>query len=130
MYVLYITEITVIMKAKPDFFLLFLVSPPTLFASVNALNGNILQIKEELNANRKRRTSQLQIDRFVEAMEEFLMEAEPIVEDLNAMTKDIEERLKELILYYGEDPNTIKSEEFFGIISTFSNSFEVSSKPD
>lgn len=58
-------------------------------------------------------------------MEEFVLEAEPIVEDLKAMTKNIEEKLKELILYYGEDPNTIKSEEFFDIISTFSNSFEV-----
>jgi hypothetical protein len=42
------------------------------------------------------------------------------------MTKDIEEKLRELILYYGEDPTAIKSEEFFDIISTFSNSFEVS----
>lgn len=100
-------------------------SPPTLFACVNSLNGSLAQIKEELNANRRRRTSELQIDRFSEAMEEFLSEAEPIVNDLKCMTKDIENKLKELILYYGEDPNTIKSEEFFDIISTFSNSFEV-----
>jgi predicted nucleotidyltransferase len=60
-------------------------------------------------------------------MEEFVVEAEPIVNDLKAMTKDIEEKLKELILYYGEDPISIKSEEFFDIISTFSNSFEVRS---
>jgi hypothetical protein len=58
-------------------------------------------------------------------MEEFVSEAEPIVNDLKVMTKDIEEKLRELILYYGEDPNMIKSEEFFDIISTFSNSFEV-----
>ncbi|KAI9344426.1 hypothetical protein BD770DRAFT_328965 [Pilaira anomala] len=57
-------------------------------------------------------------------MEEFISEAEPIVEDLKSMTSDIEEKLRELILYYGEDPNIIKSEEFFEIISTFSNSFE------
>jgi hypothetical protein len=42
------------------------------------------------------------------------------------LAKEIEEKLKELILYYGEDPMTIKSEEFFEIISTFSVSFEVS----
>ncbi|CAO0800277.1 unnamed protein product [Mucor circinelloides] len=52
------------------------------------------------------------------------MKAEPVVNDLKAMTRDIEEKLKDLIVYYGEDPNTIKSEEFFDIISTFSNSFE------
>jgi hypothetical protein len=76
--------------------------------------------------NARKKTSELQIDRFAEAMEEFLLEAEPIVNDLKAMTKDIEEKLRNLILYYGEDPTTIKSEEFFAIISTFSNSFEVS----
>lgn len=102
----------------------YIVSPPTLFASVNSLNGNLSQIKEELNLNRRRKTSELQIDRFAEAMEEFVLEAEPVVNDLKAMTRDIEEKLKDLIVYYGEDPNTIKSEEFFDIISTFSNSFE------
>lgn len=92
---------------------------------MNSLNGSLLQIKEELNTNRRRKTSELQIDRFAESMEEFILEAEPVVNDLKAMTKNIEEKLRELILYYGEDPNTIKSEEFFDIISTFSNSFEV-----
>lgn len=76
--------------------------------------------------NTRRKTSELQIDRFAEAMEEFLLEAEPIVNDLKAMTKGIEEKLRELILYYGEDPTTTKSEEFFDIISTFSRSFDVS----
>ncbi|KAI9251128.1 hypothetical protein EDC94DRAFT_622315 [Helicostylum pulchrum] len=99
-------------------------SPPTLFASVNALNGHLAQIREELNNNQRRKTTELQIDRFAESMEEFILEAEPIVNDLKSMTKDIEEKLKLLILYYGEDPNTIKSEEFFDIISSFSNSFE------
>ncbi|KAG1100788.1 hypothetical protein G6F42_017606 [Rhizopus arrhizus] len=99
-------------------------SAPTLFATVNSLNGNLNQIKEELNMNRRRKTSELQIDRFAEAMDEFVLEAEPVVNDLKAMTRDIEEKLKDLIVYYGEDPNTIKSEEFFDIISTFSNSFE------
>lgn len=88
------------------------------------------QIREELNNNQRRKTTELQIDRFAESMEEFILEAEPIVNDLKSMTKDIEEKLKLLILYYGEDPNTIKSEEFFDIISSFSNSFEVRKKAD
>ncbi|OAD01857.1 hypothetical protein MUCCIDRAFT_14281, partial [Mucor lusitanicus CBS 277.49] len=99
-------------------------SAPTLFATVNSLNGNLNQIKEELSLSTRRKTSELQIDRFAEAMQEFVLEAEPVVNDLKAMTRDIEEKLKDLIVYYGEDPNTIKSEEFFDIISTFSNSFE------
>lgn len=123
------------------------VSPPILFASVNSLHANICQIKEELQLHCRRRTSMLQIDRFAEAMEvnifkpyhacffirakhqgreqEFLLEAEPVVDNLKAMTKEIEEKLKELIIYYGEDPATIKSEEFFDIIHSFSTSFAV-----
>lgn len=105
--------------------LYILVSAPVLFANVNSLNNSILQIKEEIAIMNKRKTSEHHIDRFTEAMEEFLLEAEPVVGDLKAMTADIEEKLKELILYYGEDPTMIKSEEFFDIISKFSDSFEV-----
>ena len=101
------------------------VSPPIIFASVNALNASISQIKEELNLHRRRRTSVHQIDRFAEAMDEFLIEAEPIVDNLKQMTRDIDEKLKDLITYYGEDPATIKSEEFFDIIQSFSASFAV-----
>jgi hypothetical protein len=100
------------------------VSAPTLFANVNTLNSGITQIKEEIANMNKRKTSEHHIDRFTESMDEFLVEAVPVVEDLKAMTKDIEEKLKDLILYYGEDPTTIQSEEFFDIISKFSNSFE------
>ncbi|KAI9276962.1 hypothetical protein BDA99DRAFT_429766 [Phascolomyces articulosus] len=56
-------------------------------------------------------------------MEEFLIEAEPIGNNLKSMTKDIDEKLKELISYYGEDPLAVKSEDFFDIIYTFSSSF-------
>lgn len=101
------------------------VSPPIIFASVNALNANISHIKEELSLHRRRRTSVHQIDRFAEAMDEFLIEAEPIVDNLKQMTRDIDDKLKDLITYYGEDPATIKSEEFFDIIQTFSASFAV-----
>lgn len=104
---------------------MLIVSAPALFANVNSLNSSILQIKEEIAHMNKRKTSEHHIDRFTEAMEEFLLEAVPVVEDLKAMTKNIEEKLRELILYYGEDPNMVKSEEFFDIISKFSNSFEV-----
>ncbi|KAL0082837.1 hypothetical protein J3Q64DRAFT_1679868 [Phycomyces blakesleeanus] len=98
-------------------------SPPTLFASVNTLSASINQIKEEICAHRRKRTSVLQIDRFAEAMEEFLIEAGPITNNLKAMTRDTEDRLRDLIVYYGEDPATTKSEEFFAIIDSFSTSF-------
>jgi hypothetical protein len=41
------------------------------------------------------------------------------------MTSEIDEKLKELISYYGEDPVNTKAEEFFSIIASFSESFEV-----
>ncbi|KAI9267815.1 hypothetical protein BY458DRAFT_572944, partial [Sporodiniella umbellata] len=55
---------------------------------------------------------------------EFILEAEPVIDDLKSMAKSLEDKLKELILYYGEDPTVIKSEEFFNIISSFLVSFE------
>ncbi|KAI8339253.1 hypothetical protein BC941DRAFT_350067, partial [Chlamydoabsidia padenii] len=55
---------------------------------------------------------------------EFLIEAEPIVENVKSMARNIEDQLKDLIIYYGEDPALVKSEDFFSIIYTFSSSFE------
>ncbi|KAI8373311.1 hypothetical protein BD560DRAFT_328312 [Blakeslea trispora] len=57
-------------------------------------------------------------------MEEFLLEAEPLISDLKAMAKDIDEKLKVIVSYYGEDPTRMKAEEFFGIVSKFMYSFE------
>lgn len=71
----------------------------------------------------RRRTSMLQIDRFAESMEEFTIEAEPVINNLRNMAKELDENLRDLVVYYGEDPATIKPEEFFAIIQSFSSSF-------
>jgi hypothetical protein len=54
-----------------------------------------------------------------------LDEAGPIVENVKAKASAIDNQLKELIRYYGEDPALMKPEAFFANISLFSLSFEV-----
>lgn len=41
-------------------------------------------------------------------------------------TQKLEENLKQLLIYYCEDPVTTKPEEFFGMIVSFGSSLTVS----
>jgi hypothetical protein len=54
-----------------------------------------------------------------------LDDAEPIVENVKSKASAIDDQLKGLIRYYGEDPALVKPEAFFANISLFSLSFEV-----
>lgn len=76
-----------------------------------------MKIKQELVRN--------ETSTFTKEMDAFLLEAEPLVDRLKRAARDIQDDLRDLLLYYGEDPNKIKSEIFFDIIATFSSSFEV-----
>lgn len=48
-----------------------------------------------------------------------------MVEDVKTRASAIDDQLKGLIRYYGEDPALVKPEAFFANISLFSLSFEV-----
>lgn len=97
----------------------FLVPPYLVFTSVKEWCHGLLTIKEELARNTNKE------DPFNRVMQQFIRESEPVVNGIRKIANDTEERLKQLILYYGEDPNMITPEEFFDIIATFSSSFEV-----
>ncbi|KAI8337550.1 hypothetical protein BC941DRAFT_352823, partial [Chlamydoabsidia padenii] len=55
---------------------------------------------------------------------DFVTKADPIVNNVKTMASEIDDQLKTLIRYYGEDPALIKPEDFFSTISTFSLSFQ------
>lgn len=44
------------------------------------------------------------------------------------MIKELDDDLKDLYIYYGEDPSLTKSEDFFGMLNNFATTFTVSTK--
>lgn len=66
------------------------------------------------------------LDRFVAVMEIFIMESDPAMSALNAMSQQLERDLGDLLRYFGEDPLNTKVEDFFGTISSFAIALQVS----
>ncbi|CAG8807173.1 17682_t:CDS:2, partial [Racocetra persica] len=97
------------------------ISYVAVMGSVASLSSGADQIKEEIRVlNKIRLTSNN--DRFCEIMEEFIKQIEPTVEGIKEFTQQLEEKLKQLLIYYGEDPSIVKPEEFFGMIVEFGKS--------
>lgn len=101
------------------------VSASNLASSISALNQAIEFVKEELLIVRKC-SSAHPLDRFVMVMEVFVAESAPAMAALNSMSQQLDRDLCELLRYFGEDPSSMKAEEFFGIISSFSVALQVS----
>ncbi|CAG8598416.1 20441_t:CDS:2, partial [Rhizophagus irregularis] len=97
------------------------ISVITLIASVNELTNGIDSIKEEID-NMKNLQIKQQNDYFVKIMEEFVKKAESTILDMQDTTQNLEENLKQLLIYYCEDPVATKPEEFFGMIVSFGSS--------
>ncbi|CAG8664373.1 11193_t:CDS:2, partial [Racocetra fulgida] len=86
------------------------ISYVAVMGSVASLSSGADQIKEEIRVlNKIRLTSNN--DRFCE-----------IMEGIKEFTQQLEEKLKQLLIYYGEDPSIVKPEEFFGMIVEFGKS--------
>lgn len=49
----------------------------------------------------------------------FLLSAAPAVEVLQGLVSGIDKSLRDLVVYYGEDPNNTKPEDVFAIVVTF-----------
>ncbi|CAG8488039.1 19036_t:CDS:10 [Gigaspora margarita] len=90
-------------------------------ATVASLGSGADLIKEEIRILKKIRLTPNN-DRFCELMEEFIQQIEPTIERIKEYTKELEEKLKQLLIYYGEDPTVTKPEEFFGMIVEFGKS--------
>ncbi|CAG8710518.1 11075_t:CDS:2 [Acaulospora morrowiae] len=98
------------------------ISVVTVVGSVASLVSGIESIKEEISILKKSKLSP-KGDIFCETMEDFVKKFEPTIESINEFTEKLEEELKQLLIYYGEDPATTKPEEFFGMILSFSKAF-------
>ncbi len=51
--------------------------------------------------------------------------AVPALEALQNMVKNLETDLRNLLIYFGEDPSTVKVEDIFGVLVSFSSSLQV-----
>ena len=56
----------------------------------------------------------------------FVEDAEPKVASIRDRATELDEELKQLLVYYGEDPSVTKPEDFFGLIVSFASSLAVS----
>jgi hypothetical protein len=101
-------------------------SAVSLHASIHTLNAGLAHMEQEIQICATQKKSATEIDRFHDAMESFLLDAKPILSKASLMMKELDDGLRSLYIYYGEDPSIIKSEEFFGMLQSFSNAFTVS----
>ena len=60
------------------------------------------------------------------SLQNFLLDAKPSVSQATSMIKELDDDLKDLYIYYGEDPSLTKSEDFFGMLHNFATIFTVS----
>ncbi|CAG8687402.1 12113_t:CDS:2, partial [Dentiscutata heterogama] len=104
------------------------VSYVAVIGTVASLGSGADLIKEEIRILKKIRLTPSS-DRFCEVMEEFIKQIEPTIESIKEFTQELEERLNQLLKYYGEDPTVTKPEEFFGMIVEFGKSLEAIRRP-
>ncbi|KAG5519611.1 hypothetical protein PMAC_001766 [Pneumocystis sp. 'macacae'] len=95
------------------------ISSQALFNTTRFLYNELKNIYQEISILKNRTISN--IDRFVDVMTEFYNHAMPIVDEINRVSKETEAFIRETLLYFGEDPNQILIEDFFGIIMTFND---------
>ncbi|KAF9105603.1 hypothetical protein BGX27_009549 [Mortierella sp. AM989] len=101
------------------------ISVPTLMNSVNSLVAGMNQIREEIRVLRKIRISPLN-DHFTDVMEKFADSNEEGIQKIVEVGQGLEQDLKKLLIFYGEDPSSTKPEEFFGMLVSFSTMLQKS----
>ncbi|CAG8692903.1 10799_t:CDS:2, partial [Funneliformis mosseae] len=97
------------------------VSVVTVMSSVTSLVTGVSQIKEEMRVLKRIRLIPVN-DRFLEVMDDFVIQVESTIKRIQETATNLDNELKQMLIYYGEDPKSIKPEDFFGLIVSFSSS--------
>ncbi|CAI2175942.1 18087_t:CDS:10 [Funneliformis geosporum] len=97
------------------------VSVVTVMSSVTSLVTGVSQIKEEMRVLKRIRLITVN-DRFLEVMDDFVKQVESTIQRIQETATNLDNELKQMLIYYGEDPKSIKPEDFFGLIVSFSSS--------
>ncbi|KAF9909163.1 hypothetical protein EC991_009073 [Linnemannia zychae] len=95
------------------------ISVPTLMNSCNSLVTGMNQIREEIRVLRRIRISPPN-DHFIDVMEKFVDTNEEGIQKIVELGQGLEQDLKRLLIFYGEDPVNTKPEDFFGMLVSFS----------
>ncbi|KAF9200795.1 hypothetical protein BGZ49_008981 [Haplosporangium sp. Z 27] len=101
------------------------ISVQTLMNSVNSLVAGMNQIREEIRVLRKIRISPPN-DHFVDVMEKFADINDEGIQKIVEVGQGLEQDLKKLLMFYGEDSNNTKPEDFFGMLVSFSTMLQKS----
>jgi hypothetical protein len=102
------------------------VSVSGLASSISSLVSGLDHIKDEVKQARAARVLSAQ-DRFVDVMEPFLVKERVTVDAVSKLGAALEADLGNLLLYYGESPDSPdspKPEDFFALILSFSSSLQ------
>ncbi|KAK5815260.1 hypothetical protein F5H01DRAFT_212552 [Linnemannia elongata] len=101
------------------------ISVPTLMNSCNSLVAGMNQIKEEIRVLKRIRISPPN-DHFIDVMEKFAEANEEGIQKIVELGQGLEQDLKKLLIFYGEDPVNTKPEDFFGMLVSFSTMLQKS----
>ncbi|KAF9996381.1 hypothetical protein BGZ65_008027 [Modicella reniformis] len=101
------------------------ISVQTLMNSVNSLVAGMNQIREETRVLRTIKTVPPN-DLYIDVMEKFVDTNEEGIQKIVEVGEGLEQDLRKLLTFYGEDPNNTKPEGFFGMLVSFSTMLQKS----
>ncbi|KAG0234469.1 hypothetical protein BGW41_001142 [Actinomortierella wolfii] len=101
------------------------VSLQSLLATIQSLANGMKAVQEEVKTLRGVPTV-LPNDRFIEVMEDFVTSNEQRVTMLSEAGQSLDQDLRKLLAYYGEDSANTKPEDFFGMLVSFSTMLQKS----
>ncbi|CAM1313163.1 DAAM2 (predicted) [Pycnogonum litorale] len=90
---------------------------------INSLKRGMQEIKKELEYNHAHPNTTVKTDQFVPVVEEFVVSASFECSGLVDLYNDMKTKYDEVTVMYAEDSNQVNTEEFFGGLNTFLNSF-------
>lgn len=89
------------------------------FKAVNELNDKIKEIEEEAKNNEEE-------DGTREFLSKFYSDAKMEIQKVDEKIKSIEEKFKEVVSFYGENPKDVTIEQFFDTFSKLNKDITVS----
>ena len=92
----------------------------------NEIRAGLQKLIQELENHYPEDEDEPEGDNFAQVMRNFRNEAIGKFEELEVRYTSMDIAYKDVVTYYGENPDQIKPDEFFGIFKTFTSSWEVS----